>query len=70
MRWRNHAMNLLRLPAVEAKTGLSKATIYRRVAEGKFPKPIRIGPTIVAWLDHEIDAVIEHLVAERDADEK
>jgi len=47
---------ILRLPAVKARTGLSRSTIYLRVAEGKFPKPISLGARAVGWVDVEVDA--------------
>ena len=47
---------ILRLPAVKARTGLSRSTIYLRVAEGKFPRPISLGARAVGWLDAEIEA--------------
>jgi prophage regulatory protein len=46
---------ILRLPAVKTRTGLSRSTIYLRVAEGKFPKPISLGARAVGWLDAEIE---------------
>ncbi len=30
---------ILRLPTVKARTGLSRSTIYLRIAEGRFPAP-------------------------------
>ena len=47
---------ILRLPAVKTRTGLSRSTIYLRVAEGKFPKPISLGARAVGWLDAEVEA--------------
>jgi prophage regulatory protein len=46
---------VLRLPTVKARTGLSRSTIYLRVAAGEFPKPIRLGPRAVGWIDAEIE---------------
>ena len=31
-----------RLPEVERRTGLSRATLYRMAATGEFPRPIRL----------------------------
>jgi prophage regulatory protein len=45
---------ILRLPAVKARTGLSRSTIYLRVAEGGFPKPVSLGGRAVGWLESEI----------------
>ena len=44
----------LRLPAVKARTGLSRSTIYLRMAAGTFPKTISLGDRAVGWLDSEI----------------
>jgi prophage regulatory protein len=45
---------ILRLPAVKARTGLSRSTIYLRVAEGAFPRPVSLGGRAVGWLESEI----------------
>ena len=41
--------NLLRLPAVLQATGLARSTIYRMIAEGTFPAPIKGAKRAVAW---------------------
>ncbi len=46
---------ILRLPAVKTRTGLSRSTIYLRVAEGRFPKPISLGARAVGWVDAEVE---------------
>ena len=40
---------MLRRPQVEAITGLSRSTLYRLVAESKFPSPVRLSERCVAW---------------------
>ena len=45
---------ILRLPAVKASTGLSRSTIYLRVSQGTFPKPVSLGGRAVGWLEAEI----------------
>lgn len=45
----------LRLNAVLDKTGLSRATLYRKIQDGTFPKQITIGARCVAWLESEIE---------------
>jgi prophage regulatory protein len=47
---------ILRLPAVKARTGLSRSTIYLRIKEGSFPPPISLGPRMVGWPEADIDA--------------
>lgn len=46
----------LRRSAVEQITGLRRSSIYKFIDEGRFPKPIRIGPRAVAWLESDIAA--------------
>jgi prophage regulatory protein len=46
---------ILRLPAVKTRTGLSRSTIYLRVKEGRFPKPISLGARAVGWVDAEVE---------------
>ena len=50
---------MLRRQAVEAKTGLSKATLYRLMKEGKFPQPMQLSERAVGWNSAEIDAWLE-----------
>ena len=57
----------LRIWQVEAKTGLSKPTIWRHSAAGTFPKPIKISKGCSVWLEHEIDELIEAKRLARDA---
>lgn len=45
----------IRLPDVKTKTGLSRSTIYERMAEGTFPTTINLGGRSVAWVEAEID---------------
>jgi len=47
---------VLRLPLVKARTGLSRRTIYLRIAEGSFPKPVSLGDRAVGWLESEIES--------------
>ncbi len=53
---------LLRLPSVQAKTGLSKSEIYRRIKENTFPKPVKLGARAVAWSADAIDQWVRTLV--------
>ena len=48
-------VEILRRPQVEARTGLSRSTIYARIQDGTFPRPISLGSRAVGWLEHEID---------------
>lgn len=45
----------LRIKEVVYLTGLSRTEIYRRVADGRFPKQHRISPMIAVWRLSEIE---------------
>lgn len=51
--------SFLRLPAVQARTGLSRSGIYQLVRRGEFPLPIKLGRRASAWLESEVSAWIE-----------
>lgn len=47
---------VLRLPEEKSRTGLSRSTIYQRIAEGKFPRPTNFGGRAVGWLEAELES--------------
>ena len=49
----------VRFREVSDRTGLSRTTIYRRIAEGTFPGPVAIGAHAVAWRESELDRWID-----------
>ena len=49
------ATAILRLSTVTSRTGLARSTIYLRVAEGTFPKPIPLGGRAVGWIEAEVE---------------
>jgi prophage regulatory protein len=49
------ATQILRLPEVKSRTGLSRSTIYLMMAEGAFPSSISLGARAVGWLESEIE---------------
>ncbi len=46
--------NLLRLPEVMKRTGLSRATIYRKERAGLFPPRVALGGNMVAWYESDV----------------
>ena len=56
------AYAILRLPTVIARTGLSRSTIYLRIAEGTFPRQINLGARAVGWVEQEISDWLEQQV--------
>tara|TARA_X000000950_G_C13756862_1_gene595132 strand:+ start:480 stop:680 length:201 start_codon:yes stop_codon:yes gene_type:complete len=57
--------NIIRLPEVIAKTGLSRSTIYVQISKGNFPKGVPIGDHARGWLNHEIEEWINSRAALR-----
>lgn len=47
--------------------GMNRATLYRGVQDGRFPKPIKIAPNKARWVRSELLAVIRQRIADRDA---
>ncbi|HJV52812.1 MAG TPA: AlpA family phage regulatory protein [Noviherbaspirillum sp.] len=45
---------LLRLRDVAPMVGMAKATIYRKIASGEFPRPVSVGKTSVRWRESDL----------------
>lgn len=60
---------IYRLPKLKEATGLSTSTIYAMIADGAFPKPIKLGLRAVGWPETEINAWLDIRKAKRNAGE-
>ena len=47
-------MELMKLSDVVRETRLSRASVYRLIAKGKFPKQIHLSERATAWLRSEV----------------
>ncbi len=54
---------VLRLPEVLVRTGLSKSSIYLRISQGSFPKPISLGGRSVGWVEEQVEHWLEGQIA-------
>lgn len=61
------ALTILRRKQVEARTGLSRSSIYARLRHNPkrpgdydptFPKPVSVGAKAVGWIEAEVDSWI------------
>ena len=52
---------LLKLREVQKITTLGSTTIYRMMDEGRFPRPIRLGPGTVRWRWSAVEQWIDNL---------
>jgi prophage regulatory protein len=59
------ADRLIRLPEVMRCVGLSRPAIYKHIAAGTFPRPIKIG-SASAWVGSEISGWIDARISERE----
>ncbi len=57
-------VRFLRLPEVLARTGLSRSTIYVRLDQGRFPRPVSLGGRAVGWIESEVDEWIRERIDE------
>jgi len=53
---------ILRLLAVKARTGLSRSTIYLRISQGTFPKPVSLGARAVGWVEAEVQEWLQRQI--------
>jgi prophage regulatory protein len=54
------ANQMLRPDDVINRTGLSRVTIWRKVRDGNFPRPIELGPNAIGWPTDVIDTWLEN----------
>ncbi|MDO9529113.1 MAG: AlpA family phage regulatory protein [Syntrophales bacterium] len=48
---------ILRIPAVKFASGLSRSTIYLRISQGLWTKPVSLGPRAVGWPSDEVATI-------------
>jgi prophage regulatory protein len=48
---------IFRLPGVKSESGYSRSTIYLRVSQGLWTKPVSLGARAVGWPANEIAAL-------------
>lgn len=67
-----NALTILRRKQVEARTGLSRATIYAKITpnpkrpteyDPAFPRPISLGAKAVGWVEAEIEDWLKGQIA-------
>lgn len=52
------ALSILRRKQVEARTGLSRSTLYAYIGAGRFPAPVKLGDRAVGWIESEVDSFL------------
>ena len=60
---------ILRRKQVQAESGYSRSTLYLRIAQGLWPKPVSLGARAVGWPAREVWALNAARVAGKSDDE-
>ena len=60
---------ILRMPDVKIESGLSRSTIYLRVSQGLWTKPVSLGARAVGWPSDEVAALNAARIAGKTDDE-
>lgn len=59
-------INILRLPQVLQRIGVSRSTLYQLIKDGKFNAPINLGERAVGWTDEDVaDFIASRIKASR-----
>ena len=59
---------ILRIPAVKSESGLSRSTIYLRIAQGLWTKPVSLGARAVGWPSDEVESINAARIAGKNDD--
>lgn len=65
----HQSIRIERKPAVLNRTGMSHATLYRRISEGLFPPGVTLGNRSVGWLAHEVDTMLNAFASGKTTEE-
>lgn len=56
-------LRVIRLPEVKQRTGLSRSSIYRLMAEASFPQSCKLGERIIGWVEADIERWLAEKIA-------
>ena len=59
-------MRFMKLKEVMNITGLARATVYKYIANDRFPKSVSLGDRAVAWIEEEVQDWMLERIANRD----
>lgn len=57
-----HRNKIMRMKGVVELTGLSRSSIYQKIACNQFPKQVRLGARAVGWLHDEVNGWLDHQI--------
>ena len=53
---------LLRIGDVINQCGIHRSSIYSKIKDGTFPRPIKIGPRVSVWVQSEISWWVNQII--------
>jgi prophage regulatory protein len=59
-------LRLISMDETARRVMFSKVHVYRLIAAGKFPRPVKIGDARIAFVESEVDEFIRARIAQRD----
>ena len=58
-----NASAILRRRSVESLSGYPRSTLYLRISQGLWTRPVKLGPRAVGWPADEVSAIIAARIA-------
>ena len=58
-------INIIKLEKVKGLTALSRTPIYRLIADGKFPKQIKLSERSSGWVEQEVMDYLDKCIEKR-----
>jgi len=49
-------IRILRRPEVEARTGFKRSQLYKLMAEGSFPRPVKLSVRAIGWREADVES--------------
>ena len=56
---------IIKLPEVKTITTFSRSTIYRLIAQGKFPRQIKLSERSSGWVEQEVMDYLDSCIEKR-----
>ena len=69
LHFQRESHTIVRRKQVQAESGYSRSTIYLRISQGLWPKPVRLGARAVGWPASEVTAINAARIAGKSDDD-
>ena len=63
-------LQVVRLPEVLKRTGLSRSTIYSRIEAGTWPPGFSLGARAIGWTEFELEQMLRSIIAGHDLEQQ